>query len=332
MATIYEVSKLAGVSLATVSRVVNNSAKVRESTRVKVEAAMKELGFRPNAIARSLATNRTDTVGIVISELDGPFYGPMMTNIEAKFRAANKHAIFTAGHSKEDSEKNAIQFLLARRVDALILHVESVTDSYLEEVAKEGVPIVVIGRQVESTVVASVDLDNEMGGYLAAKAVIAAGHREIAYISGPSWKVDASQRLAGHRRALVEAGLFWQEQDLFEGDYLAPSGYECAAKALSQNPDYSAIVCANDEMASGVLLKLREQGVSVPQDVSVVGFDNVTHAKYLYPALTTIDHPIGEMASYAANWVLSACYDQKVVDHASLVKPALIERESLAKI
>ena len=332
MATIYEVSKLAGVSLATVSRVVNNSAKVRESTRIKVEAAMKELGFRPNAIARSLATNRTDTVGIVISELDGPFYGPMMTNIEAKFRAANIHAIFTAGHSDEESEKNAIQFLLARRVDALILHVESVTDSYLEQVAKEGVPIVVIGRQVDSETVASVDLDNELGGYLAAKAVIAAGHRNIAYISGPSWKVDANQRLDGHRRALAEAGLPWSESNLYEGDYLAPTGYDCADRALRQNPDYSAIVCANDEMASGVLLKLREQGISVPRQISVVGFDNVTHAKYLFPALTTIDHPIGEMASYAANWVLSASYNQNAVELKSVVEPTLVERESLAKI
>ncbi len=332
MATIYEVSKLAGVSLATVSRVVNNSAKVRESTRVKVEAAMKELGFRPNAIARSLATNRTDTVGIVISELDGPFYGPMMTNIEAKFRAANIHALFTAGHSNEASEKNAIQFLLDRRVDALILHVESVTDGYLEQVAKEGVPIVVIGRQVDSEAVASIDLDNELGGYLAAKAVIASGHRDIAYISGPSWKLDASQRLAGHRRALAEAGLPWREQDRYDGDYLAPSGYDCATKVLNRNPNYSAIVCANDEMASGVLLKLREQGISVPKDVSVVGFDNVTHAKYLYPALTTIDHPIGEMAGYAANWVLSACYDYDFVDHTSLVRPSLVVRDSLSDI
>lgn len=133
MATIYQVSDLAGVSLATVSRVLNNNARVSDKTRDKVQAAMKELGYRPNSIAQSLASNRSNSIGILVSELDGPIYGQMMAGIESELRASGKHAIITTGYSEEDKEKDGIEFLLSRNCDALILHAEAVSDEYLIE-------------------------------------------------------------------------------------------------------------------------------------------------------------------------------------------------------
>ena len=148
MATIYEVSELAGVSLATVSRVLNDSGKVTAKTREKVEAAMTELGYVPNSIARSLASNRTNSVGVQVPVLGGPFYGEILSGMEAELRDAGKHVIITAGHSDEASEKAGIEFLLSRNCDALILHVDAISDDDLAQLARGQVPIVVIGRYV----------------------------------------------------------------------------------------------------------------------------------------------------------------------------------------
>jgi len=146
MATIYEVSELAGVSLATVSRVMNNSDKVSLKTRKKVESAMSELGYRPSSIAQSLATKRSNSVGILIPELHGPFFGVMLSSIEAELRTAGKHVIITAGHSDQADERASIEFLLSRNCDALILHVYSVSDEYLIELSKGPVPVFLLNR------------------------------------------------------------------------------------------------------------------------------------------------------------------------------------------
>lgn len=167
MATIYEVSKLAGVSLATVSRVMNNNTPVRESTRKKVLAAMEQLGYRPNSLAQSLASNCSNSIGILVSELHGPFYGEMLTGIEAEFRAAGKHVIIAAGHSERSTEQDGIEFLLSRSCDALILHVEAVTDDYLIKLAQSDTPFVLLNRQIPAIAERCISLNNELGGYLA---------------------------------------------------------------------------------------------------------------------------------------------------------------------
>ena len=177
MATIYEVSKLAGVSLATVSRVMNDSDKVRATTREKVQVAMKELGYRPNMIAQSLASNRSNSVGILVPELHGPFFGTMLSSIELELRSQGKHVIITAGHSNEESEKAGIEFLISRKCDALIVFVFDVEDDYLSKLRESSVPLVVIGRLIPGMENDCVSLDNEQGGYLAANALIEAGHR-----------------------------------------------------------------------------------------------------------------------------------------------------------
>jgi len=144
MATIYEVSELAGVSLATVSRVMTKNAKVSDKTRIKVEVAMEKLAYRPNSIAQSLASSRSNSIGILVSELNGPFFGEMMAGIESELRLANKHVIITTGHSDEAKEKEGIEFLIGRNCDALIIHVEAVSDEYLIELSKGKTPIFII--------------------------------------------------------------------------------------------------------------------------------------------------------------------------------------------
>ena len=254
MATIYEVSKLAGVSLATVSRVVNKSDKVTAKTREKVLSAISELGYRPNSMAQSLASKRSNSVGILIPELYGPFFGEMLSSVEAELHKAGKRVIITAGHSDETNEKDCIEFLLGSSCDALILHVYSMPPEYLIELNKNSVPIILLNSFIPELADQCICLDNEHGGYIATKSLIERGHRDIAYISGPRWKSDSFKRLAGHKRAMKEFGLDFNEDLIIEGDFEEASGKHAMQQLLQKNMPFTGLVCANDEMAAHCVL------------------------------------------------------------------------------
>lgn len=332
MATIYEVSKLAGVSLATVSRVMNGNANVSEKTKEKVQAAMKELGYRPNLTAQSLASNRSNSVGILVSELHGPFFGQMMAGIESTLRAAGKHVIITTGHSEEDKEKDGIEFLVSRNCDAIIAHVEGVTDEYLVEMNQGKCPVYLMSRYVDTLKDNCISLDNELGGYLATKTVIEQGHKDIAYIAGPQFKPDAANRLDGHKRALQEHGLPFNEDLFYIGDFKETGGQDALKEFMDKNYSFTTVVCANDEMASGAMKYAREHGLNLPNDLSVIGFDNINFANYLYPTLTTIENPVAQMGAMAANLVLKHVYKQKKLNVNQLFEPKVILRNSVAKL
>jgi len=329
MATIYEVSKLAGVSLATVSRVMNNNTPVKESTRRKVLDAMAQLDYRPNSIAQSLASNRSNSIGVLVSELHGPFYGAMLTGIEAEFRAAGKHVIITAGHSDLATEQDGIDFLQSRNCDALILHVEAVSDDYLLQLAAGDTPFVLLNRHIPAIADRCISLNNELGGYLATRHLLQQGHRQIAYIAGPMWKTDARDRYHGHQRALAEYQLTADPALFFEGDFRETGGSKGLESLLKTGKAFSALVCANDEMASGAITAARELGLNIPQQLSVMGYDNVNFAYYTYPKLSTIDYPISAMGQMAARWVLREVYQQESSEVQQLFEPALISRDSV---
>jgi len=331
MATIYEVSKLAGVSLATVSRVINNNTRVSSKTRQKVEDAMQELGYRPNSIAQSLASNCTNSVGILVSELHGPFFGQMMAGIEAELRAAGKHVIITTGHSEEDKEKEGIDFLISRNCDALIIHVEALTDEYLIELTKGKTPIYFMSRIISELEENCIHLNNELGGYLAAKAVIAQGHTSIAYITGPEFKPDSQDRLAGHKRALAESNLPFNEDLYFIGDFKETGGSDGIKHFMNKQLSFTALVCANDEMASGAMTYAREHDFILPQDLSIIGFDNIIFSRHIYPKLTTIDNPVYEMGHMAAKLVLKNVYQHKNLSILHSFEPTLITRDSVIR-
>lgn len=330
MATIYEVSELAGVSLATVSRVMNDSAKVSPKTRVKVEAAMKELGYRPNSIAQSLASNRSNSVGVLVPVFFGPFYGEILSGIETELRDAGKHAIITAGRNDAESEKAGIEFLLSRNCDALILLVDQVSDDYLVKLSQGPVPIVLLSRSIPDLADHCICLDNELGGYLATKAVLVLGHTQVAYISGPLWKADANERLAGHRRALAEFGVESDPRLIFEGDYEEDSGSRGMDNLCSLGIPFSAVICANDEMAAGVAGFAHERGMSIPGEISLMGFDNVFFSRYFRPKLSTINHPIGNMGRMAARCILRNVYRQEHIEIQNLFEPTLVLRSSIS--
>jgi LacI family transcriptional regulator len=332
MATIYEVSELAGVSLATVSRVINGSGKVSDKTRRKVVAAMDELQYRPNSIAQSLASNRSNCVGVLVSELHGPFFGAMLSVIERELRKAGKFVLFTAGHSDAAREQEGIRFLVGRNCDALILHTEAVTEKFLLESDNFRVPFVLINRSVVGLEGNCISLNNEYGSYMASRYLLQMGHRDIAYISGPLDWSDARERLAGHKRALAECGVAFDYRLLYEGDYREVGGSNAVARLLGKGLRFTAVACANDEMAVGAMAAVRDRGLRVPGDLSFIGFDNTPMSRYVHPKLSTIDYPVADMSRMAVNWVMKTVYGEKGVEVQEVFEPCLLVRESVEPV
>lgn len=328
MATIYEVAELAGVSLATVSRVMNNNTKVSDKTRTKVLLAMETLGYRPNAIAQSLASNRTNSVGVLVSELHGGFFGFIMDGIENELRLANKHIIITTGHSDQEQEKSAIDFLISRKCDALILLTDSVDDDYLISISKQ-IPTVLVNRKIAAMADNCISLDNEKGGYLATKELINNGHTDIAYIAGPDWKVDSHDRFLGHQRALAEHNLTYHPELLYQGDFNEDSGFAGFNQLFELPQKFTALACGNDEMASGAMKAARNKGLNLPTNLSIVGFDNNMFASYLYPELTTIDNSAFFMGQMATDIILKNVYKQDDIVIKNLFEPKLVKRNSI---
>ncbi len=328
MATIYEVSELAGVSLATVSRVMNKSGRVSAKTRDKVLAAMRELDYRPNTVAQSLASNRSNCVGVLVSEVYGPIFGSMLSGIEYELSQAGKFTLFATGHSDAASEREAIRFLISHNCDALILHVEALSDDFLLEQKDSELPFVLMNRVVPGLEEHCIALDNEQGGYAATKMLLDMGHRNIAYISGPLDWGDASARFAGHQRALKEYSQRFDERLLVEGDYHEVTGSNAMTQLLQQGIPFTAVVCANDDMAAGAMDMIRARGMSIPEDMSIVGFDNAPVSRYLHPKLSTVNYPIGDMGRMAARWVLHNVYDADGEEIQYLFQPRLVERAS----
>jgi LacI family transcriptional regulator len=270
-------------------------------------------------------------VGVLVSELHGPFFGAMLSAIERTFKAAGKFVLVAAGHSNEAQERDAIRFLESRNCDALIVHVEALPDKFLVDHDHEKTPIVVMNRKVRGIADRCFSLNNELGGYLATQSLLKLKHRRIAYVSGPLDWLDARQRLAGHRRALDEAGVKFDERLLHEGDYHETGGQDALNALLGKGVPFTGLVCANDEMAAGAMAAAHERGLELPRQLSIVGFDDAPISRYVYPKLTTIHYPIADMAGMAARWVLKHVYDQPQAELQQIFEPRLVSRDSIGR-
>ncbi|WP_445620544.1 LacI family DNA-binding transcriptional regulator [Kushneria sp. Sum13] len=324
MPTIREVAARAGVSPATVSRVMKGEVPVNASTRARVEAAIEAMGYAPNAFARSLASNRLGGVGLVISHLAGPFMGRVMMTLEATLRRANMSLLVASGGGEVERERDAVDFLCGRRCDGLIVHADALSDATLSALAKT-TPLIVFNRRVPEIDAHCIYLDNEYGSYLATRHLLDQGHRNMACLTGPLRQQDAADRLAGFHRALREWGIDADEPAIIEGDFSEGSGERGMAELLAHERPFTGLVAGNDDMALGAMSVLRARGYSVPRDMSLVGYDNEACARHAVPGLTTVHAPLEEMAQAAAERLL------KLLAGASLppslpFTPTLIER------
>lgn len=326
MATIKQVSEHAQVSQATVSRVMTGSARVSADTRERVEQAMTQLGYTPNAFAQSLASNRSNSVGLVVSSLNGPFYGLLMEGLESTLREGNKHLLIASGNSNEAREREAVEFLLSRRCDALVLHAELLTDDYIKTLS-DRVPLVCINRSVPGLEAQCIFLDNEYGGYLATRHLLDRGHSDIACIRGPHWNRDAQDRVKGFHRAMNEAGLTANPDLMAEGRFTKEGGRQAMNSLLERQVAFTGLVAGDDDLAIGAMTALRSSGYQVPADVAIIGYDDMPYAEHVTPSLSSVYLPIEEMARMAGSLALNKVYKgQHDIQHR--FTPRLVVRAS----
>ncbi|MBW7981302.1 LacI family DNA-binding transcriptional regulator [Enterobacillus tribolii] len=323
MITLEDVAAFAGVSRATVSRVVNGDSKVKAATRSKVEAAIAEMGYSPNPAARALASNQSQMLGLVTPSYGGGFFGALMDSVQSEAEASGKQLLVTQGRDSADNEWQAIQRLYNLRCDGAILHVRALSDEKLCRLAQDGRQFVVLDRQISGLEDRCISFDHYQASQLAAQTLLARGHRQIACISGPKSRVSSRIRRQGFLDAMQEAGI--EPVACMEGDYDLQSGYQQADLLLRQHRP-GALYCCNEEMALGALLAISEHRLSIPQDISVICYDSGERAAFVRPALTSIHFPITDMARFATRLLLTPDAPRETF------APRLIERDSVRSV
>jgi LacI family transcriptional regulator len=327
--TLEMVAKAAGVSPSTVSRILNGTALVSDDKRQAVDEAIRTLGFRPNPVARGLAGGRTLSIGVLTQTINSPFYGEALRGIEDRCESAGYIPIFVSGHWHEAEERKALDALMSRRVDGLIVLAGLLPNEALLAYASH-VPMVVVGRELSGPRVYSVCFENFSGGALATQHLIDSGHRRIAFITGDRLHEDARDREAGYRSALERAGIAYDPALVIDGDFTETGGLLAVNRLLESGASFSAIFAANDQTALGAALGLYRRNIRVPDDVSLVGFDDLAVAQFAVPPLTTVRQPVYEMGERAATVVLDLLKGQ--VPQTTLSGPELVTRESTRRI
>jgi DNA-binding LacI/PurR family transcriptional regulator len=329
--TLDEVAELAGVSRATVSRVVNGSPKVRPEARRAVEAAVAQLRYVPNHMARSLVTRRTDTIALVLSESDtqvfsDPFFARVVRELSAALADTEMNLVLLAARGQREQEKVA-RYVRQGHVDGVILMSLHSQDTLPSVLAEAHVPLVLSGRPLDGLPVCYVDADNEGGARAATAHLLAAGRRRVATVTGPRDMIGGIDRYAGYRAALQEAGVAEDPALVAEGDFTEAGGGAAMAVLLERAPDLDAVFVASDTMAVGALRVLRAAGRSVPGDVAVVGFDDAPVAATCDPPLTTVAQPLDEMTSLMTELLLQQVEGDEEV-RVRVCPTRLVVRES----
>lgn len=330
--TIYDVAREAGVSMATVSRVVNNNPNVKPQTRKKVFEAIERLGYRPNAVARGLASKKTTTVGVVIPDISNSIFAEVARGIEDIANMYHYNIILCNADKKKDKEIRVINTLLEKQVDGLLFMGGAITEDHLQAFQTSTVPIVLCATTEESGAIPSVDIDHREAAYDAVQALIRQGHRLIAMISGTLQDpTNGYARFQGYKRALEEAGIPYQEEYVRVGNYRYESGMEAVQYFLELPERPTAIFAATDEMAIGAIHSIQDFGLKIPEDISVISVDNVRMASMVRPQLTTVAQPMYDIGAVSMRLLTKLMKKEPVEDTKVILPHQLILRQSVAQ-
>lgn len=324
MATIKDVAKLAGVSISTVSLALNGQPHVRAETKQKVLAAARRLNYQPNGIARDLKMSKTETIGLILPDLAGPFYSELIRGIQ-DITATNDYELVAM--SAIGVRPKSIRYIQEKRTDGMIMMSQQIDSSLIQQAARPDFPIILLNREVSSDYVISVMIDNRKAAYEAVRFMLQQGYPEIAYLGGPEDSPDNRDRFIGYRQALDEVGLTVEAKWCLQGDFTKEGGYK-AAKRLTEGVLPSAIFAANDEMAIGLMEGLQAAGIAIPEEVAVAGFDDIQLASYVRPALTTVRQPMYELGSMAAKLLFRLLKHGQANGESVVLETQLVTRDS----
>lgn len=331
MITIRDVARHAQVSVTTVSHVVNATRFVSEVARERVQRAIDELGYVPSALARSLKSNRTHTVGMMIPNSSNPYFAEIIRGIEDTCYGAGFNVILCNSDDDPHKQSTYVRLLSEKQVDGLIVMSSGSDSELLDTLRAARMPQVVVDREIDDLAADLVEVNHEAGGGLATRHLLGLGHRRIACIAGPQGLSSARQRVEGYRAALAEAGGAVDEALVRSGDFTSAGGH-AAMLALLEPADPrrwpTAVFASNDLMAMGAVSAAASRGLRIPQDLSVVGFDDIALAAYCNPPLTTIAQPKHETGELAARLLLERIADPSRGLQREILQPALQLRQS----
>ncbi|MBJ3813840.1 HTH-type transcriptional regulator GalR [Shimwellia pseudoproteus] len=329
MATIKDVARLAGVSVATVSRVINSSPKASEASRLAVNSAMEQLNYHPNANARALAQQNTETIGLVVGDVSDPFFGAMAKAVEQVAYRTGNFLLIGNGYHNEKKERQAIEQLIRHRCSALVVHTKMIPDADLIPLLKQIPGMVLINRIVPGYEQRCVALDDRYGAWLATRHLIQQGHSQIGFVCSNHPISDAEDRLQGYYDALEEHGLPHNERLVTFGEPDETGGEQAMTELLGRGAPITAVACYNDSMAAGAMGVLSDNGIDVPGKISLIGFDDILVSRYVRPRLTTIRYPVVTMATQAAELALALADNLPEPQTTHLFSPTLVRRHSV---
>ena len=329
--TIYDVAREANVSMATVSRVVNGNPNVKPATRKKVLEVIDRLGYRPNAVARGLASKKTTTVGVIIPDISNIFYAELARGIEDIATMYKYNIILSNSDQNAEKELHLLNTMLGKQVDGILFLGGHISEEHVHEFERSPVPIVLAGAVEETNKVPSVNIDYKAASFDAVKELLDKGHKRIGFVSGPFHDtINMKFKLEGYRQALAGAGIEYNDELVIEGEYTYDSGLEAWQKFSELDDRPTAIFVGNDETALGVVHGAQDQGVSIPEEVEVISFDNTRLALMVRPQLTSVVQPLYDIGAVAMR-LLTKYMNKETVEESTVVLPHRIEHRNSTK-
>lgn len=330
-ATIKDIAKKTGLGLATISSYLNGG-NVREQNRIKIEAAIEELHYEVNEVARGLKTNRTKLIGILIPELNNIFCAEIITEVEDILRNQGYATMICDCRTDTGRELEAVEFLIKRRVDGVIVMPSSNKGKHFEKLTQAGIPVVLLDRKLDDFECDCVLVDNQKGAKEAVKRLIEAGHRTIGMITGPSNVFTAKERYLGYREALIEANIPENDKLVSYNEYTIKGGMEGLRYLIENNKDMTAVFVSNYELTMGVVIEASELNLSIPEQLSVIGFDNVEFARACVPKLCIVSQPTKEIAEKLAEVMMERleCTEKREIKTIKL-STGFVEGKSIVR-
>lgn len=326
--TIKEVAQAAGVSIATVSRILNGQGGVSPVLVEQVETAVKELNYQPNSVARALKIRESKSIGLLIPDIENPFFPALVRGVEDAAQSSGYALILCNTDGKQAAEEKYIQFLLSKQIDGIIFTGNLTYSEWKKWLPIINVPVVLLDRKVDNTPFSTVMADNQLGAFMAVEHLIQQQYKKIALLSGRALSLNNMDRVNGYREALKKHGFDQDAQPMAEGQFTFEGGYQAVDQLFAQGGEFDAIFACNDMMAIGAIERLTELGRRVPEDIAVVGFDNIRMAAWYKPSLTTVDQPVYEMGKMAAQLLMEHISGIRKEAAQVVIKPELVVRQS----
>ncbi len=325
--TLKDVADLAAVSEATVSRVLNNNPKVAEELRSRVLEAVRSLGYQPNRAARRLRASSSDVLGLIISDIENPFFISVVRGVEDTAYAHQMSVVLCNTDEDPAKQQMYLQVMQAEQVAGLIISPTSASKDFTE-LQRLKIPIILLDRRAANFEADAVTIDNVNGAYLAVRHLIDIGYERIGIIGGSPHLTTGQERYEGYRKAMTTAGLKIDERLIKVGDFKTESGYRLAQEFIAAAKPPQAIFVANNLMTLGALRAMREQGVRIPQDIALVGFDDMPWSSELCPPLTAVSQPTYELGQETVQLLLRRLADPNAPIRTVTLQPRLVVRES----